>query len=218
MFLEIWQYSQENTCTKVSFSIRSATLLKKRLCHRCFPVNFAKFLRTPFLQNTSWRLLLQYVLWFWDQFYKKNHLLGKALKSPLFCSPFFWLKTCFFNEKKLKHWLQFLTSVLNWCQLVNWLYISCKVTRKKKSAVNKWVTLMIGKIIRKSIKKFITWFFGKRSCFTKSSKQGGCYLVLLKVQYRSSHFWILWKTLSLDYRPKGKRIILKSKNLYNLLI
>ena len=24
-----------------------ATLLKKRLWHRCFPVNFAKFLRTP---------------------------------------------------------------------------------------------------------------------------------------------------------------------------
>ena len=35
-----------------------ATLLKKRLCHRCFPVNFAKSLRTPFLQNTSGRLLL----------------------------------------------------------------------------------------------------------------------------------------------------------------
>ena len=28
------------------------------LWHRCFPVNFAKFLRTPFLQNTSRRLLL----------------------------------------------------------------------------------------------------------------------------------------------------------------
>ena len=26
---------------------RPATLLKKRLCHRCFPVNFVKFLRTP---------------------------------------------------------------------------------------------------------------------------------------------------------------------------
>ena len=36
----------------------SATLLKKRLWHRCFPVNFAKFLRTPFSQNTSGRLLL----------------------------------------------------------------------------------------------------------------------------------------------------------------
>ena len=30
----------------------------KSLCRRCFPVNFAKFLRTPFLQNTSGRLLL----------------------------------------------------------------------------------------------------------------------------------------------------------------
>ena len=33
--------------------LRSATLLKKKLWHRCFPVNFAKFLRTPFVQNTS---------------------------------------------------------------------------------------------------------------------------------------------------------------------
>ena len=30
---------------------RSATLLKKRLWHRCFPVNFSKLLRTPFTQN-----------------------------------------------------------------------------------------------------------------------------------------------------------------------
>ena len=28
--------------------LRSETLLKNRLCHKCFPVNFAKFLRTPF--------------------------------------------------------------------------------------------------------------------------------------------------------------------------
>ena len=35
-----------------------ATLLKKRLCRRCFPVNFLKFLRTLILQNTSGRLLL----------------------------------------------------------------------------------------------------------------------------------------------------------------
>ena len=36
----------------------SATLLKKRLWRRYFPMNFAKFLREPFLQNTSGRLLL----------------------------------------------------------------------------------------------------------------------------------------------------------------
>ena len=35
-----------------------APLLKKRLCHRCFPVNFAKFLRTPFLtEHLQWLLL-----------------------------------------------------------------------------------------------------------------------------------------------------------------
>ena len=32
---------------------RPATSLKKRLQQGCFPVKFAKFLRTPFLQNTS---------------------------------------------------------------------------------------------------------------------------------------------------------------------
>ena len=40
-------------------SLRPATLLKRRLWRRCFPVNFVKFLKTPFLQNTSGRLLLQ---------------------------------------------------------------------------------------------------------------------------------------------------------------
>ena len=35
-----------------------ATLLKKRLWHRYFPVKFVKFLRIPLLQNTSGRLLL----------------------------------------------------------------------------------------------------------------------------------------------------------------
>ena len=34
------------------------TLLKKRLWHRCFPANFAKFLKTPFLQNNFGCLLL----------------------------------------------------------------------------------------------------------------------------------------------------------------
>ena len=38
--------------------LRPATLFKKRLWHRCFPVNFAKLLRTSFLQNTSGQLFL----------------------------------------------------------------------------------------------------------------------------------------------------------------
>ena len=60
MFLKILQYSQENTCARVSsfVGIRPATLLKKSLWYRRFPVNFAKFLRTSFLQNTTGLLLL----------------------------------------------------------------------------------------------------------------------------------------------------------------
>ena len=42
----------------IKFTGRPATLLKERLWHRCFPKNFANFLRTPFLQNTSGRLWL----------------------------------------------------------------------------------------------------------------------------------------------------------------
>ena len=37
--------------------LRAATLLKKRLWHRHFPVNFAKFLKTPFLtEHLRWLL------------------------------------------------------------------------------------------------------------------------------------------------------------------
>ena len=36
-----------------------ATLFKKRLWHRCFPVDFTKFSITSFLQNTSGRVLLE---------------------------------------------------------------------------------------------------------------------------------------------------------------
>ena len=64
VFLEILQNSQENTYARDSFfnkvagQARPATLLKKSLWHRCFPVNFARFLRTPFLKNSSGQLLL----------------------------------------------------------------------------------------------------------------------------------------------------------------
>ena len=58
VFLEILQNSQENTCAGVSFLIKlRARGLRKRLWHRCFPVNFAKFLRTPLIIEQLWWLL-----------------------------------------------------------------------------------------------------------------------------------------------------------------
>ena len=62
MFLEQSQNSHENTCVGVSFikiaGPRPATILKKRLQQKCFPVDFVKFLRTSCSQNTSRWLLL----------------------------------------------------------------------------------------------------------------------------------------------------------------
>ena len=49
VFLTISKKLREDICARVSFLIlRPATLLKKRFCNRCFPVNFAKFLTTVF--------------------------------------------------------------------------------------------------------------------------------------------------------------------------
>ena len=48
VLLKISENSHENTCARV--------LRLKAMC--CFPVNFPRFLRTPFLQNTTGRLLL----------------------------------------------------------------------------------------------------------------------------------------------------------------
>ena len=39
--------------------LRAVTLLKKRPWHRCFPVNFSKFLRTPSVTEHLWWLLLK---------------------------------------------------------------------------------------------------------------------------------------------------------------
>ena len=55
VFLNILQYSQENTCAGVCFNkVAGLQLLKrKRFQNRCFPVNIAKFLIKAFVQNTS---------------------------------------------------------------------------------------------------------------------------------------------------------------------
>ena len=58
------KFTRKHVClffNKVA-SLRPATLLKKRLWQRYFPANFAKFVRTTFLQNTSERLLLSFLL------------------------------------------------------------------------------------------------------------------------------------------------------------
>ena len=49
------KFTGKHLCQSLFFKkfagLRPTTLLKKRLWHSCFPVNFAKFLRIPFLRE-----------------------------------------------------------------------------------------------------------------------------------------------------------------------
>ena len=59
------KFTGKHLCQSLFFKVadlRPATLLKKRLWHSCFPVNFAKFLRTSFLQDTPERQLLSLIV------------------------------------------------------------------------------------------------------------------------------------------------------------
>ena len=56
------KFPGKHLCQSLFFNkvagLRPGTLLKKRLWHRCFPVNFAKFLRTSFfIEHLRWLLL-----------------------------------------------------------------------------------------------------------------------------------------------------------------
>ena len=56
------KFTGKHLCQSLFFNkvagLRPVTLLKKRLWHRCFAMNFAKFLRTPFGTEHLWWLLL----------------------------------------------------------------------------------------------------------------------------------------------------------------
>ena len=56
------KFTGKHLCQRLFFNkvagLRPATLLKRSLWHRCFPVNFVKFLRTPFFMEHLWWLLL----------------------------------------------------------------------------------------------------------------------------------------------------------------
>ena len=86
------KFTEKYLCWSLYFNkvvgLTPATLLKKRLQHRCFPVNFANFLRTLFLQNNSGRLHLH-----GHKFSRLRHITGcnetlqysSSINLTLFC-------------------------------------------------------------------------------------------------------------------------------------
>ena len=65
--------------------LRLATLFKKRLWHRCFPVNFAKFLRTPFFTSDGYICVFSALTKIYDEEFLLEELTAKAsvLNTPM---------------------------------------------------------------------------------------------------------------------------------------
>ena len=91
---------------------KPATLFKKRLWHRCFPVNFAKFLRIPFPTEHIWRMLLYQKrisnairhLW-WTLFCKNSKQLKTVYKFYIHFILDVWQRlkyssTCFYRSSR----------------------------------------------------------------------------------------------------------------------
>ena len=109
VFLEISQNSQENSCARVSFLIK--------LQAKCFPVNFVKFLRAPFLKEHLRWLFLNFLTLSQEYPDQKNlvknrtpvpriHNHPKLVSSPLPLDVINWHsilppgKRCFWNILK----------------------------------------------------------------------------------------------------------------------
>ena len=83
----------------------------KRLQHRCFPVNFVKLLRTPFLQSTSGRVsLLKYfmfrsstnsylIVWSFSMLISKTTCPTPFLVSPFSLQPIFFTNEDFWTPE-----------------------------------------------------------------------------------------------------------------------
>ena len=87
------KFTGKHPCQSLFFNkvASPATLLKKRLWHSCFPVNFAEFLRTPFLtEHLRWLLLYTFR---WDSETSIRLSYAKSLN--------------FQNERLRLYWISF---------------------------------------------------------------------------------------------------------------
>ena len=81
--------------------LRTVTLLKKRFWYRCFPVNFSKFLKTPFITENLWWLLLKTPV---NQLIFREELVDLQLYYSRTCSQEVFKHLCFKHFKVRKYY------------------------------------------------------------------------------------------------------------------
>ena len=125
VFLEISQNSQENPFYQRLFFNNQ----KKSIWHRCFPVNFTKFLRTSFLHNTFGQLLLFLYNNIWSENLLFYHKTCFPRKTWVLFILYAISKIAYYLNRHWKHW--------NWrhCSqktcLFNFHWKVCKIKVKK---------------------------------------------------------------------------------------
>ena len=99
------KFTGKHLCQGLFFNkfagLGAATLLKKKLWHFCFPLNFAKFLRTHSLQNTSVWLFLNLFLVCFLYFTLSKIFATKKVAS---CEKS-WLVENWLNDLEFPQWL-----------------------------------------------------------------------------------------------------------------
>ena len=109
----IWRRLFRGSLLEVFYKkrLRPTTLLKKRLLHRSFPVNFAKFLRTLFLTvNTSDGCFLLLI----------HETSGREYILVFFYYYFFWMKKC--CQSDFWSWI---------CSTLDYFFSWCTAKRRK---------------------------------------------------------------------------------------
>ena len=109
------QFTRKHVCQSLFLNkgadLRSATLLKKKLWHRCFPGNFGKFLRTPFFkEHLQWLLPLldSYATWVIRKPMAFGVLQGRWGWLVLACAWWWW------NLETMSHLREALKRIRYW--------------------------------------------------------------------------------------------------------
>ena len=137
--LAILSRSSHRSCFVRKGVLRNFAKFTRKQSHRCFPVNFAKLLRTPFLQSASGRLLLIIVCF----------LLALNEVRPLFLCFYGWLWVCFCLPDSLTFQTFYMSTLLKnpeeaspRCSVKK---MSCKISLPQKNTSNGVMYLIIVK-------------------------------------------------------------------------
>ena len=148
MLLEILQHSQENTCA----TSQACNIIKKKLCHRCFPVNFSKFLTTLFYRTPSNNC-------FWLQAFSSATLVKRYSDTGVFLYILQNFYKQLLKQLKILHFLIFVLTIVRRSYLkdVSWIAVF-KFQKPSAGLQHTTLTLLEIKLFHKYFSKFLSTF------------------------------------------------------------